>query len=64
MKILFLPVSYLLGHLFIKGVTTSSYNATRDFYAIFLVAIPLYIAFVTSVRLIKEKYKNDVKLIK
>ncbi|WP_048600838.1 zf-HC2 domain-containing protein [Rubeoparvulum massiliense] len=57
MKFFFLPVSYLLGHLIIKGFTTSSYTATRDFYAILLVMIPLYIAFLTAVNLIR-KYKS------
>ncbi len=57
MKVFFLPVSYLLGHLIIKGITTSSYTATRDFYAILLVMIPLYIAFLMAVNLIRQ-YKN------
>lgn len=57
MKVFFLPVSYLLGHLIIKGFTTSSYTATRDFYAILLVMIPLYIAFQMAVNLIRQ-YKN------
>lgn len=57
MKFFFIPVSYLLGHLTIKGFTTSSYTATRDFYAILLVMIPLYIAFLTAVYLIR-KYKS------
>jgi len=57
MKVFFLPVSYLLGHLIIKGFTTSSYTATRDFYAILLVVIPLYIAFLMAVNLISQ-YKN------
>ncbi|SCY77264.1 zf-HC2 domain-containing protein [Alkaliphilus peptidifermentans] len=54
MKILLLPVSYLLGLLMIKGFSTSSYTATRDFYAILLVMVPLYIASITAVRIIKE----------
>jgi len=57
MKFFFLPVSYLLGHLIIKGFTTSTYTATRDFYAILLVMIPMYIAFLTAVNLIR-KYKS------
>jgi hypothetical protein len=57
MKTLFLPLSYLLGHLIIKGFTTSSYTATRDFYAILLVMIPLYIAFLMAVNLIRQ-FKN------
>lgn len=54
MKIFFLPLSYLLGQLIIKGFTTSSYTATRDFYAILLVMIPLYIAFLTAINIIRE----------
>lgn len=57
MKVFFLPVSYLLSHLIIKGFTTSSYTATRDFYAILLVMIPLYIAFLMAINLIRQ-YKN------
>ncbi|SET15550.1 Putative zinc-finger [Natronincola peptidivorans] len=57
MKVFFLPVSYLLGHLIIKGFTTSSYTATRDFYVILLVVIPIYIAFLMAVNLIRQ-YKN------
>lgn len=54
MKVLFLPVSYLLGQLIIRGFSTSSYTATRDFYAILLIGFPLYIAFLAAVSLIRE----------
>lgn len=57
MKVFFLPISYLLGHLIIKGFTASSYTAIRDIYAILLVMIPLYIAFLMAVNLIGQ-YKN------
>lgn len=59
-KILFLPISYLLGHLCIKGFTTSSYSAARDFFAILLVMIPLYILFLSAISLIGE-YRNGKK---
>lgn len=55
LNILFLPISYLLGHLIIKGFASSSYTATRDFYAILLVMIPLYIAFLMILYLIKQR---------
>ena len=57
MKFFLLPISYLLGHLIIKGFTASTYTATRDLYAILLVMIPLYIALLTAVNLIRQ-YKN------
>ena len=60
MNIFLLPVSYLLGHLIIKGVISSSYTATRDFYAILLVMLPLYIAFLMAVNLISQyKQKHE-----
>jgi hypothetical protein len=59
-KLLFLPVAYLIGHLIIKGFNTVSYSATRDFYAILLITIPLYIAFLIAINLIKaDKNKRE-----
>lgn len=54
MKVLLLPVSYLLGQLIIRGFSTWSYTATRDFYAILLIGFPLYIAFLAALSLIRE----------
>lgn len=58
LKLFFLPVSYLLSHLMMKGFTSSSYTATRDFYAILLVTIPLYIAILTAIHLIRAYKKK------
>ena len=41
-KVLLIPVSYLLAHLCVKGLTTTSYSATRDFAVILLVMLPVY----------------------
>lgn len=41
-KALLIPVSYLLAHLCVKGLTTTSYIAVRDFFAILLVMLPIY----------------------
>ncbi|QUH18492.1 zf-HC2 domain-containing protein [Alkaliphilus sp. B6464] len=60
-KIIFLPISYILGHLLIKGFTTISYSATRDFYAILLVMIPLYIVFLFAFNIIMEHKRNKFK---
>ncbi len=56
-KILLLPISYIVGHLLIRGFTTPSYSARRDFFGILLIMIPLYIGFLSAMILIKE-YKN------
>lgn len=53
-KILLLPISYLLGHLFIAGFDSTTYSASRDFLAILLVTIPLYIVFLSAHSLIKD----------
>lgn len=55
LKIFFLPICYLVSHLMIKGFSTSSYTATRDFFAILLLMIPLYIAVITAVNLTRQK---------
>lgn len=41
-KIVFVPVSYLIGHICIKGFNTISYSAPRDLSLILLVSILIY----------------------
>lgn len=56
-KIMLLPISYIIGHLCIKGFTTISYSAQRDFSAILLVMIPIYCLFLLFIKL-RRKSKN------
>jgi hypothetical protein len=44
-KILFIPISYIVSHIMIKGWNATSYSATRDFYLILLLVIPIYSLF-------------------
>jgi hypothetical protein len=44
-KILFIPISYIVSHIMIKGWNATSYSATRDFYSILLLVIPIYFLF-------------------
>lgn len=53
-KIIFIPVSYIIAHLCIKGFNSSSYLASRDFYNILLLSIPIYFVFI----IISKLYKN------
>jgi tetratricopeptide (TPR) repeat protein len=39
-----IPAAYLIGHLCIKGFTTTTYSVTRDLFAIMTVAVLLYCA--------------------
>ncbi|HBN84495.1 MAG TPA: hypothetical protein DDZ89_11685, partial [Clostridiales bacterium] len=57
-KVLLVPISYLLAHLLIKGFDSTSYLALRDFLAILLITIPLYIAFLAAMTYIKEYKKK------
>jgi hypothetical protein len=41
-KILFVPISYFASHVMITGLNASSFSATRDFYLILLLVIPIY----------------------
>lgn len=44
-KLLFVPVSYFISHVMVTGFNATSYSATRDFYLIFLLVIPIYLLF-------------------
>jgi len=48
-KTLLIPVSYLLAHLCVNGLTTTSYSATRDFAVIMLVMLPVYGVFLLAI---------------
>lgn len=50
-----IPVAYLIGHLCIKGFTTTTYSVTRDLFAILAVAVLLYCALLLTVGLIRKK---------
>lgn len=55
-----LPISYLIGHICIKGFSGISYSATRDFFAILLAVIPIYCVIQISVKLLlKRKSKQN-----
>lgn len=56
-KILFMPLSYILSHIMIKGWNATSYSATRDFFLILLLTIPIYIVFYI---LYKKKSNNTL----
>lgn len=57
LKFFFLPIAYILAHLMVKGFMASSYTAKRDFYAILLLMIPIYIA-LRLLLLLQSKAKN------
>lgn len=38
------PIAYLIGHICVKGLSTTSYSMVHDFYTILLVTIPIYCA--------------------
>ena len=44
-KILLAPVSYFISHVMITGFNATSYAATRDFYLILILIIPIYFLF-------------------
>jgi hypothetical protein len=50
-----IPAAYLIGHLCIKGFTTTTYSVTRDLFAIMTVAVLLYCALLLTVGLIRKK---------
>ncbi len=59
-NILFIPMSYIIGTTCIKGFNTTSYSATRDFFTILLISIPIYFVLVLSINFYKSfKHKQQ-----
>lgn len=54
-KFFALPISYLLGHICIKGFSATTYSVTRDFYAILLVMMPIYCAMMLGEKLLVNR---------
>ena len=49
------PASYLVGHLLVKGFTTTSYQMQRDFSLIILTAALIYAAVLLAINLWRQK---------
>lgn len=60
-EILFAPISYIVSHIMITGFNATSYSATRDFYLILLLSIPLYFFFIFC---IKRKLISKLSVLK
>lgn len=57
-RILLFPISYIIGHFCIKGFTTSSYSAQRDFFAILLAMVPIYSIFLLFINWYSKSKKR------
>lgn len=57
-KILFIPVSYFVSHVMITGFKATSYSATRDFYLILLLVIPIYSLFYILYKKKHSKFRH------
>lgn len=53
-KVFLLPLSYIIAHIGTKGFSASSYSMVRDFFLILLLAIPIYIVFISAINIIRE----------
>lgn len=54
-KLLFVPTSYIIGHICLKGFTTASYSAANDFFNILIIALPVYFVLVIVTNLIESR---------
>ncbi len=57
-KTLFIPISYNVSHIMIKGWKATSYSATRDFYLILLLVIPIYCLFYVLYKKKHSKFRH------
>ncbi|TGY44458.1 zf-HC2 domain-containing protein [Clostridium sartagoforme] len=61
-KILIIPISYVIGTICIKGFNTASYSATRDFFVILLISIPIYFLLLIIINFYKNiKHKSTIE---
>lgn len=58
LKFMAIPVSYVLGHIFIKGFSTTTYTLQRDFFLILLVSVMIYCVIISSIWLYNMKKKR------
>lgn len=57
-NILFIPISYIVSHIMITGLNATSYSATRDFYLILLLVIPIYSLFYVMYKKKHSKFSH------
>lgn len=62
-KFALLPVSYIIGHILVKGFTSSSYSMLRDFTAIVLLMFVIYAAILLAMNIMKNKSIKRSKTI-
>lgn len=55
-KVIYLPISYIIGHILILGFTTFSFSRERDFFTIVLVMFGVYAAMLSIDKLDKERF--------
>lgn len=58
-RVVLLPVSYVMGHLFVLGFRTMSYSAFRDFSLIVLIGILVYCAMIFLQNMICAKIEIE-----
>lgn len=58
-KVFYLPVAYIIGHICVKGLTTTSYSAARDLFLILLAAFAVYGMILTAADIVKHLPKKD-----
>lgn len=58
LRILTFPASYIVGHICVKGFTTSTYSAARDFSLIMLTTMLIYIACLLALSLYMSKKQS------
>jgi len=57
-KILFIPISYIVSHIMIEGWNATSYSATRDFYLILLLVILFILYFIFCIKRNIRKFRH------
>jgi len=59
-QLFFAPVSYILSHLLLKGMKTTSFFMERDLLSILLVALAIYALLTIAWQMFLERFKSDM----
>lgn len=56
------PLAYLIGHLCVKGISTQSFWASRDFVMILIAGIAAYLLMTSAIKAIKNRRRDHLDI--
>lgn len=61
-RLALVPLAYLIGHLCVKGISTQSFWASRDFVMILIAGIAAYLLMISAIKAIKNRRRDHLDI--